>query len=116
MGDCKSSQFLRHLRSLTPDVSDDFLHSIWSNRLPPNAQAILAGQPMGDLYAMAHCTDRVIKAAPQPTLMSVAPLHEGYALLNHIKELSRSAQRRGGAPSRQLQGSPPLRQQILLLR
>jgi hypothetical protein len=25
MGDCKPSQFLRHLRSLAPDVPDDFL-------------------------------------------------------------------------------------------
>jgi hypothetical protein len=32
MGDRKSSQFLRHLRSLIPD---DFLHIIWSSRLPP---------------------------------------------------------------------------------
>jgi hypothetical protein len=32
MGDCKPSQFLRHLRSLAPDVPDDFLHSIWSSQ------------------------------------------------------------------------------------
>jgi hypothetical protein len=37
-------QFLKHFRSLAPDVPDDFLRSIWSSRLPPNVQAILAGE------------------------------------------------------------------------
>jgi hypothetical protein len=36
MGDRKPSQFLRRLRSLAPDVPDDFLRSIWSSRLPTN--------------------------------------------------------------------------------
>jgi hypothetical protein len=34
MGDCKPSQFLRHLRSLDPDVPYDFLRSTWSSWLP----------------------------------------------------------------------------------
>jgi hypothetical protein len=29
MGDRKPSQFLRHLKSLAPEVPDDFLRSIW---------------------------------------------------------------------------------------
>jgi hypothetical protein len=53
MGKRKPFQFLRYLRSLTPDVPDDFLCCIWSSRIPPNVQAILAGQPEGDLDA-AH--------------------------------------------------------------
>jgi hypothetical protein len=44
MGDRKPSQFLRHLRGLAPDVPYDFLYTIWSSRLPPNIEAILAGQ------------------------------------------------------------------------
>jgi hypothetical protein len=44
MGDRKPSQFLRHLKSLATDVPDDFLRSIWSSRLPPHIQTILAGQ------------------------------------------------------------------------
>jgi hypothetical protein len=35
MGDRKSSQFLRHLRGLAPDVPEDFLSTIWSSQLPP---------------------------------------------------------------------------------
>ena len=35
MGDRKPFQFLRHLKSVAPEVPDEFLRSIWSNRLPP---------------------------------------------------------------------------------
>jgi hypothetical protein len=31
MGDRKLSQYLRHLKSLAPDVPDDFLHTIWAS-------------------------------------------------------------------------------------
>ncbi|XP_061380938.1 uncharacterized protein LOC133319702 [Danaus plexippus] len=43
LGDRKPSQFLRHLQDLAgPSVPDDFLKSIWSNRLPHNMQTVLA--------------------------------------------------------------------------
>jgi hypothetical protein len=74
MGDRKPSQFLRHLRSLVPDLPDDFLRSIWSSRLPPNIQAILTGQPEGSLDSAARCADRNSEVAPQPTLASIGPL------------------------------------------
>jgi hypothetical protein len=45
IGDRKPSQFLRQLRTLLPDVPDDFLRTIWSSRLPSNIQAILAFHP-----------------------------------------------------------------------
>ncbi|XP_064076289.1 uncharacterized protein LOC135194601 [Vanessa tameamea] len=46
LGDRKPSQFLRHLQDLAgPSVPDDFVKSIWSNRLPPNIQTVLASQP-----------------------------------------------------------------------
>ena len=44
MGDRKPYQFLRHLKSTAPYVPDDFLRSIWSNRLPPHIQTILVGR------------------------------------------------------------------------
>jgi len=31
MGDRKPSEFLRHLKSLAPDVPDDFLRTIWAS-------------------------------------------------------------------------------------
>jgi hypothetical protein len=85
----KTSHFPRHLRSLAPDVPDDFLHSIWSDRLPPNVRAILSGQPESNLDAAACCVDRIIEAASQPELMSVAPLPDSAALLQWIENLSR---------------------------
>jgi hypothetical protein len=45
MGDRKPSQFLRHLRSLVPDMPGNLLRSIWSSRLPSHIRAVLAGQP-----------------------------------------------------------------------
>ena len=50
MGERKPSQFLRHLKTLAPDVPKDFLRSIWSNRLPPHIPIILAGQAEGNLH------------------------------------------------------------------
>jgi hypothetical protein len=73
MGDRKPSEFLRDLRSLVPEVSDDFLRSIWSSRLPPNIQAMLAFQPGASLDSAALCEDSVSEVAPQPALASVGP-------------------------------------------
>jgi hypothetical protein len=93
MGDRKPSWFLlRHLRSLIPDVSDNLLYSIWSSQLPPNVQAILDGQPKGDLDAATRCAGRIIEAAPQPALASVAQLPESNALRQHVADLSRQVE------------------------
>jgi hypothetical protein len=51
MGNRKLAQFLGHLRSLDPDMPEDFLHTIWSSWLPTNMEAILAGQHEGSLGA-----------------------------------------------------------------
>jgi hypothetical protein len=73
MGDRKPSQFLRHLRSLAPDVSDDLIRSIWSSHIPANIQAILGGKTEGNLKAAARCADRIYEVASQPALASVDP-------------------------------------------
>jgi hypothetical protein len=85
MGDRKPSQFLRQLRSLVPD---NFLHSIWSSQLTPNARAILTGQAKGNLDAAGCCADCIIKATPQMALTSVTPLPDSNALMQRIKDLS----------------------------
>jgi hypothetical protein len=43
--DCTPSQFLRHLRSLVPDVPDHLLRTIWTSQLPRDVQTFLAAQP-----------------------------------------------------------------------
>jgi hypothetical protein len=59
MGDCKPSQFFRHLKSLTLEVPDDFLRSIWSSRLPSHIQDILVGQSEDDLDSASKLADRI---------------------------------------------------------
>ena len=71
MGDRKPSQFLRHLKSLAPDVLDDFLRIIWTNRLPPHVQAILAGQPNDNLDSVSRKPDKISEVAPSPTTASI---------------------------------------------
>jgi hypothetical protein len=45
MGDQRLIQFLHHLWTLAgPSVPADFLCTLWTNRLPPNIQAITATQ------------------------------------------------------------------------
>jgi hypothetical protein len=51
MGDHKPSQFLRHLKSLAPEVPGDFLR-----RLPPHIQAIFAGQPVSGRFGLSLTT------------------------------------------------------------
>jgi hypothetical protein len=91
MGDQKPSRFLRHVRILAPDVPYDFFRRIWSCRLPPNIQAILAGQPKGSLDAAACCADRISEVAPQPALVSVSPLPDSTTLLQEIEDLALQA-------------------------
>jgi hypothetical protein len=52
-------------------VPDEFHHTVWSSRLPPNIQAILAGQPESSLDSAARFADRIPEVAPQPALASV---------------------------------------------
>lgn len=89
MGDRKPSQFLRHLKSLAPDVPDDFLRSIWSSRLPPHIQTILAGQAEGNLDAASQLADRIAEVAPLPITASVAQTPDSASLLQKIEDLSR---------------------------
>jgi hypothetical protein len=51
MGGRKPSQFLRHLRSLAPDIPDN-LRILWTSRLPTNIRTILAGMPEVGLDAV----------------------------------------------------------------
>jgi hypothetical protein len=88
MGDRKTSQFLRHLRGLAPDVPEDFLRNIWSSRLLPNLQTILARQQECSFDAAARCADRISEVAPQPAPASVGPTHNTTPLQG-IDDLSR---------------------------
>ena len=91
MGDRKPSQFLRHLKSLAPDVPTDFLRTVWASRLPPHVQAILAGQTDGNLESAAQLADKICEVTTQPTTASVSPAVPDLmtALMERVEELTR---------------------------
>jgi hypothetical protein len=72
MGDLKPSQFLRHLRSLVPDLPDYILRTIWTSRLPANVQATLACHPGVELDVAADCADRIIETVSPPRSRALA--------------------------------------------
>jgi hypothetical protein len=74
LGERKPSDFLRHLQSLAGmSVDDDFMKTMWINRLPHGIQTVLAGQPdTTPLDALADLADRVNDlAAASPRVAAV---------------------------------------------
>jgi hypothetical protein len=83
MGDRELSRFLRHLRSPTPDAPDDFLHTIWSSRLPPQH----SGYPR--LPSWGQLELRSPLCVPQPTVRTAAPrLHPSQPSLALVHPLT----------------------------
>jgi hypothetical protein len=88
MGDRKLSQFLRHLRGLAPDMTEDFLRTIWASRQPPNIQAHLACQENCSLDTAARCANRISEVTPQPALASIAPTPDTTTIQQEMSKLS----------------------------
>lgn len=60
LGDRKPTEFLRHLRHLAgPNMPDDFIRTVWSSRLPPHVQPIVASQRRVDLDEVAELADQI---------------------------------------------------------
>ncbi|XP_048006345.1 uncharacterized protein LOC125241771 [Leguminivora glycinivorella] len=95
LGDRKPSQFLRHLQNLAgPGLPEDFLRSIWVNRLPQRTQDIVASQLKSSLEDLAELADRlhdVVAPAPQVAAASL-PSTSSDPLMLQIAELSRRMQ------------------------
>jgi hypothetical protein len=73
MGDRRPTQFLRHLRTLAgPSVPSDFLRTLWTNRLPPTVQAIIATQAHVALDDVAQLADKIVEVAPPPCVTHVS--------------------------------------------
>jgi hypothetical protein len=67
VGDRRPTQFLRHLRTLAGlSVPSDFLRDLWTNRLPPNIQAIVATQAQVALDDVAQLANKIAEVVPPP--------------------------------------------------
>lgn len=97
LGDRKPSQFLRHMRSLagsTP-IQDSLVRTLWLQRLPHQAQAILQTQNTLSLDQIAEIADRIVEVSSPPLLpssvhaASASPVTDISMLSQRIEELSR---------------------------
>lgn len=87
LGDRKPSQFLRHLRALAGDsVTDDFLRSLWSSRLPTQVQAIIASQTTASLDDIAVLADQIIDVTPCSPFNQVASMSSFEDMLKKMEQ------------------------------
>ncbi|XP_076664850.1 uncharacterized protein LOC143367152 [Andrena cerasifolii] len=60
IGDRTPSQFFRDLKKLaTPSVPDEFILTLWKNRLPPNTQRVLAATTDSNSNVLTEMADRI---------------------------------------------------------
>lgn len=87
LGERKPSQFLRHLRGLAGDsVTDDFLRSLWSSRLPTQVQAIIASQTTASLDDIAVLADQIIDVTPCSSFQQVASTSSFEAVFKRMEQ------------------------------
>lgn len=91
LGDRRPSQFLRHLRNLAgPNIPDEFLLSIWTNRLPNNVQYVVASKPNDSLEELADLADRVYDlSSPHQVAATSASDPQLATLVRQVSELTR---------------------------
>jgi len=89
LGDKKSSQLLREMKSLAGSrVSDDLLRTLWCQRLPARTQELLLIFDSSSLDKLAECADKIYE---HPTTLEV-----------HAAEARMSLAERANDPIRQL--------------
>ncbi|XP_026325058.1 uncharacterized protein LOC113234046 [Hyposmocoma kahamanoa] len=68
LGDRKPSVFLRHLRSLSGNLTDEtILRELFLQRLPRTVQAILTAQSELSLEKIAELADKILEVTPSST-------------------------------------------------
>lgn len=110
IGDRTPSQFLRHLKNLAgTTVQEEFLRTLWLNRLPATMQAILVAQSDLPLEKLAEIADKIKEthstpfqiAAASETQSALTALTEQVRKLTlHVDELSRRPRYRPRSRSR----------------
>ncbi|XP_076764830.1 uncharacterized protein LOC143431872 [Xylocopa sonorina] len=72
IGDRTPSQFLRHMRNLAGStVTDDFLRTLWSGRLPAMTRAIVTAQADLSLNKLAEIADQIHEGSSRNQVASV---------------------------------------------
>ncbi|XP_048001930.1 uncharacterized protein LOC125238613 [Leguminivora glycinivorella] len=94
IGDRKPTEFLRHLTDLAgPNIPQEFIRTIWTSRLPPNVQTVVAFQPTLDLDTLAGLADKVVDVAqPSYRVASTSAIAPGTALEQRVEELTRQVE------------------------
>lgn len=112
MGNRKPSQFLRHLQHQAgPNVPEEFIRTIWYNRLPQNIQPIIASHTDMALDKLADLADKIVAvASPSPQIYEATPstsrIPEQYILASmesmakQITELTKQVAALSARPSR----------------
>lgn len=94
LGDRKPSQFLRHLQDLAgPSVPEDFIKTIWSNRLPNNIQTVLASQTTQPLDQLSDLADRIHELTSPYNVASTSANTAHTNPLSEIAELRKMVER-----------------------
>lgn len=110
IGDRTPSQFLRHLRNLAgTSIPDNFLRTLWTNRLPSSMQAILATQTDVELNKVAELADKINETRPENQVAQVSTSREIDQLTRELRELklcvAELTQQRGRTQNRRARGS-----------
>lgn len=72
LGDKKSTQFLREMKTLAAGtVPDDLLRSLWMKRMPNNVRCILLASPSLELTVLADLADRIMETNTVSHVMAV---------------------------------------------
>ncbi|XP_067630404.1 uncharacterized protein [Eurosta solidaginis] len=86
IGDRTPSQFLRHLRSLCPDVADNVLKARWQSQLSTQTRACLAAQRNASLEDLSRIADKINEVMPNVN-HTIANISEEQSLRTEIDEL-----------------------------
>ena len=87
IGDRTPSQFFRDLKKLaTPSVPDEFILTLWKNRLPPNTQRVLAATTDSNITVLTEMADRIHEIRPEQGRLPAVHMEPANSELAEIRE------------------------------
>ncbi|XP_066596245.1 uncharacterized protein [Prorops nasuta] len=84
LGNKKPSELLREMKTLAGEtVSDEFLYSLWINRMPVNVRSIVSVADRSNLNNVAQLADKILSYATNSNIMAVSsPANDLVAIEN----------------------------------